>query len=406
MSTKSAAHNLLKSLAKHADILVDGYEDSQSRLRETPENSKAIAELIALRVVVRDEATRGAPRLASNLKKLMDQGLISTRLKMFNTNIGDAINDITFLADEYLAARRTGDSSDALMYLNNLDANIDELCDELTGQTEDIWRQISTNFGAASLLKNKITLNKNALTKVERIIGSLEHIDLEHLRSLGSHDRELRGLLCVRLALAIESSRKNLSDAIVRLNNSMFRLTRLAKRARLVNSIVGHYTQHPSFEPQDYTSRLDVPPLFHIGEPLHLTGAPYVNNPAMELTFTDILVGLRHEPVPQERQEVIHISISDEVPCIQMLEIGAFKTGIQDAFVACLKEGTAVDGHDAFRRFSPVGIPLDIWLYAIIAEYNAMPEAKRQYFELKYTGQLHPVFNGNFLATEVTISPR
>ncbi len=406
MSTKSAAHNLLKSLAKHADILVDGYEDSQSRLRETPENSKAIAELIALRVVVRDEATRGAPRLASNLKKLMDQSLISTRLKMFNTNIGDAISNITFLADEYLAARRTGDSGDALMFLNNLDADIDELCDELTGQTEEIWRQISTNFGAASLLKNKITLNKNALAKVERIVGSLEHIDLEYLRSLGSHDRELRGLLSVRLALAIESSRKNLSDAIVRLNNSMFRLTRLAKRARLVHRIVGHYTRHPSFEPEDYTNRLDVPTLFHIGDPLHLTGAPYVDNPTMELIFSDILVGLRNEPVPQEYQEVTHISISDEVPNIKILEIGPLKTGIEQAFVACLKQGAAVDGHDAFRRFSPVGVPLDIWLYAIIAEYNAMPDAKRRYFDLQYTGEYHPVFNGNFLATEVTISPR
>ena len=406
MSTKSAAHNLLKALAKHADLLVDGYEDSQSRLHETPQNSKAIAELIALRVVVRDEATRGAPRLASDLKKLMDKGLISTRLKMFNTNIGDAISDITFLADEYLAAKRTGDSSDALMYLNNLDANIDELCDELTGQAEDIWRQISTNFGAASLLKNKITLNKNALTKVERIIGSLEHIDLEYLRSLGSHDRELRGLLSVRLALAIESSRKNLSDAIVRLNNSMFRLTRLAKRARLVNCIVGHYTRHPSFEPEDYTSRMDVPPLFYIGKALRLTGAPYVDNPAMELTFTDILVGLRNEPVPQEYQELTRIPISDEVPSVKILEIGAFKTGIERAFLACLKENAAVDGHDAFRRFSPADVPLDIWLYAIIAEYNAMPEAKRRYFDLKYSGEYHRVFNGNFLATEVTISPR
>ena len=405
MNTKSSAHILLKALAKHADILVEGYEDSQSRLSETSDNSKAITELIALRVVVRDEATGGAPRLASNLKKLMDQSLISTRLKMFNTNIGDAINDITFLADEYLGAKRAGDSSDALMYLNNLDANIDELCDELTGQTEDIWRQISSNFGTASLLKNKITLNKNALTKVERIIGSLEHIDLEYLRSLGSHDRELRGLLSVRLALAIETSRKNLSDAIVRLNNSMFRLTRLAERARLVNRIVGHYNQNPSFEPEDYTTRLDVPPLFHTGKPLPLTGAPHVNNPAMELIFSDILVGLRSEPVPLERQEVIHINISNDDPDIKMLGIGPFKKGIQQTFVACLKKDTAIDGRDAYRQFSPEGVPLDIWLYAMIAEFNAMPDAKRRHFDIKYTGDIHPVFNGNFLATEVTISP-
>jgi hypothetical protein len=325
---------------------------------------------------------------------------------MFNTNIGDAINDITFLADEYLGAKRNGGDSDALMYLNNLDANIDELCDELTGQTKDIWRQISTNFGAASLLKNKITLNKNALTKVERIIGSLEHIDLEYLRSLGSHDRELRGLLSVRLALAIETSRKNLSDAIVRLNNSMFRLTRLAKRARLVNRIVGHYNQNPSFEPEDYTTRLDVPPLFHIGKPLFLTGAPHANNPAMELVFSDILVGLRSEPVPQERQEVVHINISNEVSDIKMMEIGPFKKGIEQTFVSCLKKDLAISGRDAYHQFSPENVPLDIWLYAMIAEYNAMPDAKRRYFDIEYTGEIDRIFNGNFLATEVTVSPR
>jgi hypothetical protein len=406
MNTKTAAHNLLNALSRHADILVQAYEDNQSRVLETAANSKAISELVGLRVVVREEALGGAPRLASSLKKLMDQSLISTRLKMYNTNIGDAITDITFLANEYLAARRNEDNSDASMYLNNLEANIGELCDELTGQAEDIWRQISTNFGAASLLKNKIILNKNALTKVERIIGSLEHIDLEYLHTLGSHDREIRGLLSVRLALAIETSRKNLSDAIVRLNNSMFRLTRLAERARLVNRIVGHYNQNPSFEPEDYTSRLDVPALFHIGKPLCLCGALQVNNPDMELSFSDILVGLRSEPVPQERQEVIHIAISDEVAGIKILDTGPLKQGIQQAFVACLKEDMAIDGRDALRRFSPEGVPLDIWLYAIIAEYNAMPETKRRYFDLSYRGDFHPVFNGNFLATEVTISPR
>lgn len=405
MSTKGAGHKLLKALARHADILVDGYEDNQSRLSETAENSKAITELITLRMVVRDEAT-GSPRLSSSLKKLMDQSLISTRLKMFDTDIGAAMINITNFADEYLAAKRAGDHTDAQMFLDTLGASIDALCDELTGQTEDVWRQISTNFGAASLLKNKITLNKNALKKVERIIGSLEHIDLEHLRSLGSHDRELRGLLSVRLALAIETSRKNLSDAIVRLNSSMFRLTRLAERARLVNCIVGHYNQNPSFDPEDYTTRLDVPHLFHMGKPLPLTGAPHVDNPAMELVFSDILVGLRSEPVPQERQQVVHIGLSDEIPGIMLLQFEPFRQGIQRAFVACLKEESAIEGREAYRRFSPQGVPLDIWLYAIIAEYNAMPAAKRRHFDLKYTGDFHPIFNGNFLATEVTLSPR
>jgi hypothetical protein len=336
----------------------------------------------------------------------MDHSLISARLKSFNSNLADAINDIVFLADAYLAAKLSGDTSDAQMYLTNLNADIGEFCDDLTSQAEDIWRQISTNFGAASLLKNKIKLNKNALITVRRIVHSLEHIDLEHLRSLGNYDRELRGILSVRLALAVENSRKNLSDAIVRLNNSMFRLTRLAQRARLVNRIVGHYSQNPSFEPEDYTGRLDVPPLFHIGKPLHLRGAPDVRNSAMEQMFSDILIGLRSEPVPQERQVVSHIPISTDIPGLTRLEVGPFKTGIQTTFVTCLRDNAAVDGRDAFHRFAPEGVSLDIWLYAIIAEYNAMPMAKRRHFNLKYAGDFDPVFNGNFLATEVTVFPR
>ena len=402
----SAAHHLLKSLAKHADILVEAYDNNQGRLPETTENSNSIAELISLRIVVRDEATGGAPRLTSNLKKLMDESLISSRLKMFNTNIGDAVNDITFFANEYLSAKRNGDGNDAAMYLNNLDSNIDELSDELTGQTEDIWRQISTNFGAASLLKNKIKLNKNALSKVERILGSIAHIDLEHLRSLGAHDRELRGLLNVRLSIAIEASRKNLSDALVRLNNSMFRLTRLEDRARLVNCLVSHYSQHPSFEPQDCTDQLDVPALFLAVQALPLMGAPDVNNFALEIAFSDIIVGLRNEPVPQEQKEVVHVAISNDMSEIKVLDIGPFKKGIGKTFVTCLKKNMAINGREAYERFAPVEIPLDIWLYGIIAEYNAMPNAKQIHFTLNYTGEFDPVFNGNYLATEVTISPR
>jgi hypothetical protein len=404
MSTSGAAHKLLKSLARHASLLVKAYEDKQSRVPETPDNAKAIAELILLRVVVRDKSAEGAPRLATSLKKLMDESLISTRLRMFNTNIADAIADITFLADAYIEAKRSGDVSDSHMYLSNLDSNIDELCDQLTGQSEDIWRQISTDFGVAILLKNKIVLNKNALLKVKRIIDSLELLDLEYLRSLGSIDRDLRGMLSVRLAVAIESSRENLSDAIVRLNQSMFRLTRLEKRARLVNSIVNHYIQNPSFEPQDYTSQLDVPLIFKRSEPLKTSGMPNTNNPAMELAFSDMLVGLRSERVPDERQEAVHIVIENVKLAAQLLEYSAFRAGIQQSFVACLRGQAAVNGHDAFQRFCPSGIPLDIWLYAIVAEYNAMPKAKRKYFKLDYTGAYHPIFTGNYIASEVTIS--
>ncbi|GHD20429.1 hypothetical protein GCM10007052_30000 [Halioglobus japonicus] len=326
-------------------------------------------------------------------------------MKAFNTSLADAVDRIILFADEYIAAKRNDDTSDARMYLTNLDGDIGEFCDDLTAQAEDIWRQISTNFGAASLLKNKIKLNKNALATVKRIVRSLELIDLEHLRSLGNQDRELRGFLSVRLASAIEHSRNDLSDAIVRLNASMFRLTRLAERARLINRLVGHYNLNPSFEPEDYTARLDVPRLFQIGSTLRVVAAPETRNPAMESLFSEILVGLRNEAIPDERQTVDRVPIGHDSPEMSILEPGPFKQGIQRTYVECLKENTSLTGRESYRRFAPSTIPPDIWFYALVAEYNAMPMSKRKFFNLEYDGRLDETFSGNFHAKEVKISP-
>lgn len=406
MSKKMPIQDYLSVFGKHSDLFIQAYEASPNRVAETPANSKQISELRSYSIMAKGDSEGGA-RLESRHLQCANMALKPNRLRISNPNIAGIVGDINDDANEYLRSKRDGNDGDAYEFLKNLEANVHQLCDELTGQSDDIWRQITSRFGALSSVKAKIAFNNRVLTKVNGVIRTLEHIDLENLLSLGSNDRELRGLLSVQLPNAITASRATLGDASVRLSNNIFDLNRLASRAKLVNRLIRHYNKNSSFKPEDYTSRLDVPPLFSIGQPITATAAPDVNNPDMEFIFSDLLVNLRNESVPDEAQEVVRIKVRDEPSDdVKVLPLDPITVGIKATFLDCFKKCLPICGRDAYTHFAPEGTPLDIWLYGLIAEHNAMPESKRRHFDLGYTGEKDPVFGGNFLATEVIVSRR
>lgn len=403
MSSTETGIRALKGLARHAELLMLAYESGNRLIPETQENERPIRELLQLRLVDR-QADDGAIRLNTVVTALLDHSLKTQRLKMFSADIGEALDGLEFLAQRYVQAKSSGARGDSSTLLDELGGNVFELCDALLSQAQSIWRQVEGDFGAVSQLETKMALNKNTLAKVNRILQSLELIDMAALYRISRLDRDLRKLLQVQLPEVIEQCRQILGDAIGRLNKMMFRLEQLATQATQVNQLVDHYSLHPGWQPQDFSAQLDVPALFAAVQAIRPTANAHIRDESMELVFSDILQGLRKEPPPDEDQQAEPISTDMKEQAQVTLDWGGFQEAVRQVFFLCLDEGREISGLDHYAA-APDGIDVELWLYALMAEYNAMREEDRALFRLNFPGTFDSVFDGNFHAEDVLLCP-
>ncbi len=404
MSSRDDGLKVLRALAKYGEMIMTAYEENKGWLSYTKQDARAIDDMDRLRLVVADHAG-DRYRLNTTIVELLDQSLRTSRLKVVNANIGEAIEGILFLAKQYLTAKQSKSRSDADGYLNEIESNVVALCDSIVDQAQMIWRQIDTDFGTVSQLSSKIALNKNTLGKVTALIASLELIDTEALYALGSQDKELR-LLQVRLPLAIDQGRKNLSDALHRLNKMLFRLNQLESRAQQVDDFVRYCdTKSPTSLP-GYSDNTDVPAVFMAVQPLVAFGAPDPLNDMLELDLADLVRGVRKDLIEKEVPEDV-VPISTETPenAQETLVVTPFKDAVRNVFFKSLDDSQSISGIDCYEM-APDGISADIWLYGLIAEYAAMSDADRSFFEVTFPGKAGEFFNGNYYAQDIVICPR
>ena len=403
MSASDAGVKVLKALGKHADLIMNAYGSNQNVLLETSITANAVGDLLRLRIAVRDDNI-GEARLSSSIKLLLDQSLKTNRLRIVNADIATAVEGVLLLAEQYKQAKRGAFEHDRLQYLYALQDNVHELCDSLLEQTREIWRQIDSNFNTVSLLSGKIALNKNALSNVERTLKTLDLIDLSEMYQVGSSDRALRQLFHLRLPRTIELCRQDLGDAIHRLNKMLFKLNRLVARGRLVQQFRNHWDINRGFEPADYIVGSEVPKVFNLALAMPISGHADIQNPSQELCLSDLLIGLRKEQPALEEQSVTRVSTHITVQAPLEIKLSKFKIAIREVFFDCLKDNKAINGLESYQR-APEGIDVEIWLYALMAEYNAMDEASRKYFSLKFEGEFDETFSANFKAENIILCP-
>lgn len=403
MSINAAGIHVLRAIGKHAELIMSAFESNQNVLSETTSNEKSVNELIRLRIATRDDSGSEV-RLNSTIKNLLDHSLKTNRLRMVNADIGQAVEGVFLLAEQYFSAKKANYENDRLKYLHELQDNVSELCDSLLEQTRVIWRQVDSDFSVVALLSGKIALNKNAINKVENILSVIDLIDLSKMYQIGERDRELRRLLHVRLPKTIELCRQDLSDAINRLNKMLFKLNALVARRRLVQQFTDLWNVNPSYQPVNYADKIDLPQIFNRVRKIPLLGVADIQNPSQELQLSELLAGLRKNPLATEVQSVQRVSanIDEQVPTI--IKLSKFKVAIREVFFNCLSNNQPINGLESYKM-SPDGIDVDIWMYALIAEFNALNEDSRRLFSLEFNGKPDVIFTGNFKAENITLCP-
>jgi hypothetical protein len=395
---------VVEALQKYRELLVSAYIERRGRIAYTDDNAKALDDMIRLRLAVRDTLDDESVRLSSHLMLLLDSSLRTSRLKSVNVDVGMAIESVEFLAESYLLAKRAGEPGDAAKYLDDLDMHVVTLCDNLTEQAQTIWRQIESDFGAVDALSRRIELNTEALNHVEKLLKSLNHIPIEVLYEYSSKDRDLRSVLQMRLVSAIERCREELSDALSRLNRSLFSFKRLAAQAMLVQDFVSFYDQPLTKDLPDYTDLVSVPTMFRADQPKILQGWADPSNDQLEVPFTELIQGLRKTPAAVDRGKSEPLMAEELANEVAELSISPFKEAIRSVFEECLLTEASISGCERLALV-PEEIDLQIWLYGLLAEYSAMSYEHRELFRVELVGVSGSYFNANYYAEDVVICP-
>jgi hypothetical protein len=402
MITTNAGISTLKALHKHASLIMQAYDQGQI-LNETATNQPAIDELIRLRLAIRDDLAQQV-RLCSVVKNLLDHSLKTIRLKLVHADIGTAIDGILFLINEYQRAKAANNEADKTAYLIELNETVIELSDSLISQCETIWRQIDSDFGSVSQLSSKMALNQSALEKVANILKALDYINLAELLELARNDSQLRLIINRRLQNNIGVCRELLTDASIRLNKILFNLKRLERKASLVKAFKALYQLNPSFIPINQAEKIAIPALFRIPEALKITGNIDHQNSDFEIDFTEMLIGLRKVITTEEKQVVQPIPTDADENQQEILKPSLVKTQIRQVFLQVLKQDKPISGTDSLA-YAPQSIAADIWLYALLAEYNGLPSNYKKQFKLYFEGEFDEVFTGNFIAHNLLLCP-
>lgn len=402
--TRRAGADLLRALGRHAELIMEAYASTSGGIQETEGNTKAIAELCRHRLFQRDDRD-DLIRLRTPLRNLLSQGLSSVRLQMVNANIGQSVEGIRVIAEQYRASKRDEDLPSCEALLQSLRDNVFSLCDDLADQSRDIWQQISSDFGIAARLSSKIALNAAAISRVKQTQEALKLVDMDGLYQICRRDRDLMGVVFSRLRLARENCLKELGDAIARLNSMMFNLKRLERRARQVARLSTHFRNYPDFRPSDYSEMADVPGVFLHPEPRKPGLNMDAKSESLELEQAQMIIGLRKEEVIEEVVEPTQrmtAKMTQEAP--EDIEDPEFKKAIRALFCDCIDKRQRVSAMD---HFDPeiAGDDPGLWLFAVLSEYASIEGQIKHAVALDYVGEISPQFNGNFIAEDLILCP-
>ena len=391
-------------MGRNAELIMEAYASTSGGIQETEGNVKAIDELCRHRLLQRDDRD-DVVRLRTPLRNLLSQGLSSVRLQMVNANIGQSVEGIRVIAEQYRASKRDEDTTSCESLLQSLRDNVYSLCDDLADQSRDIWQQISSDFGIAARLSSKIALNAAAILRVKQTQEALKLVDMDGMYEICRSDRDLMVVVFSRLRLARENCLKELGDAIDRLNRMMFNLKRLERRAQQVARLSAHFRNYSDFRPYDYSEMAEVPSLFMYPEPMKLSLNMDVKSESLELEHAHMIIGVRKV---DEIEEVVESAkrmdakLTNEEP--EELEEPEFKKAIRSLFCECIESRQRVSAMD---NFDPeiAGVDPGLWLFAVLSEYASIEMEIKHVVGLDYIGSSSPDFNGNFIAEDLILCP-
>ncbi|WP_026972894.1 hypothetical protein [Aliagarivorans marinus] len=396
-----AGKRLFKLLDRNSEALIEGYANGQ--LNEAELDAKQAQALLQAGLVFRPDADSPL-MLSSNLRSLLEEALSDIRNREIDANVGTRLNSLKTLASHYKEARHQGDLAAADAYLQDLTQHTYQLTESLRHSTRALWSRINNEFGYVASLSAKIRENQLAQQQVKELLDSLSLLSFESLSQTAGDIRELRRLLVLHLAVAVEECTQELAVVQSRLLALLGRFRELRGKARLLKGFALHCERQPDYQPKDWTLQSQLPDLLNQPPACIRPAAVDIRHQDHEqplLSLASKLKPRRHNQHEPEASSELSLEASEEFALSEQ----QIKRDVEDYLVSSFDSLQQLSALDYLEQ-NELTWPAEVWLYQVWGSYHALPDEQRQYFSLEHHEEDYGQFTGNRIVTDITVAVR
>jgi hypothetical protein len=173
-------------------------------------------------------------------------------------------------------------------------------------------------------------------------------------------------------------------------------------RSLLISNMVAFLRQHPKYQPADYPNRSELPDLFNQACAIRPQAAIALDKASERQILAELVRAL-------PRQVTVTLSDTPSASFSELLqdeEIAArqlaLKTDVENFYLRVIDRGGSLS---ALEYLTEQQLPWDseIWLYQILAEYQALPVAEKQMFQLQREESPASAVNSLYLIRDISI---
>lgn len=390
----------LALLGKHHKQLMQGYLDGF--IDESAFSEGALKKLIAARILWRPDEQQPLA-LRPLVSELIASMVADENRRQINADVAEKLEQIRNRVQAYRDAQYKGDYSVAELQLQRLTEHVHDLSGQFEEAIDSLWHRLNSDFGFVSSLDDKIRENERAQKQLRRLLDGLDLLDFTELIELSEGNNHLRKLLVSQLQSQLSSHHSSLLEVQKRLVELLAKFRQQQSRSLLISNMAAFLRQHPKYQPADYPNRSDVPQLFNQAAAIVPQAAIALDKASDRQVLAELVRTLpRHQPIqlPDTQSASFSELLQDEEIAARQL---ALKTDVENFYLRVIDRGGRLSALDYLLE-QALEWDSEIWLYQIIAEYQALPVDEKRMFAISREEAPASDFNSLLLIRDISIS--
>ncbi|MDP5208104.1 hypothetical protein [Alishewanella sp. SMS8] len=389
----------LALLGKHHKALMQGYVDGF--IDESAFSEGALKKLIAARILWRPDEQQPLA-LRPLVSELIASMVADENRRQINADVAEKLEQIRNRVQAYRDAQFKGDYSVAELQLQRLTEHVHDLSGQFEEAIDSLWHRLNSDFGFVSSLDDKIRENERAQKQLRRLLDGLDLLDFHELIELSEGNNHLRKLLVSQLQNQLSSHHSSLLEVQKRLVELLAKFRQQQARSLLIANMAAFLRQHPKYQPADYPHRSDVPSLFNQAAGIKPQAAIALDKATERQVLAELVRALPRPSsvtITDTQSASFSLLLQDEEIAARQQ---ALKTDVENFYLRVIDQGGKISALD-YLSTQQLSWDSEIWLYQIIAEYQALPLDEKQMFSITREEAPASAFNGLLLIRDINI---
>lgn len=390
----------LALLGKHHKALMQGYLDGF--IDETAFSEAALKKLIAARILWRPDEQQ-ALALRPLVSELIASMVADENRRQINADVAEKLEQIRNRVQAYRDAQYKGDYSVAELQLQRLTEHVHDLSGQFEEAIDSLWHRLNSDFGFVASLDDKIRENERAQKQLRRLLDGLVLLDFSELIELAEGNNHLRKLLVSQLQNQLSSHHSSLLEVQKRLIELLAKFRQQQARSMLITNMAAFLRQHPKYQPADYPNRSELPELFNQAAAIKPQAAIALDKASERQILAELVRALpRHKTVQLSDTPAASFGQQWQDEAIAARQ-QALKTDVENFYLRVIDHGGKLSALEYLAQ-QQLEWDSEIWLYQIIAEYQALPVEEKQMFAIKREEAEASSTNGLLIISDISIA--